>query len=84
VTILATHYDGAAEYASRRYQVRGLREFSEKSQGLKTAGTGVRFVGMGMNMDYGLIQVGKDEECPRDALLICRLLGMDEEILENI
>ena len=32
-------------------------------------------------MDYGLIEVKPGTECPRDALAICRLLGLPEEIL---
>ena len=35
-------------------------------------------------MDYGLIEVEPGTECPKDALTICRLLGMDERILEKL
>ena len=66
VTVIATHYDGAAKFASRRYQTRGLSGDSTN------------------HMDYGLVEVGKDEDCPRDAVKICRILGMKEEILKSI
>ena len=35
-------------------------------------------------MDYGLIAVERETECPRDALRICRILGMKQEILDDI
>ena len=82
VTILATHYDGAAEFASRRYQVRGLRDIDEESGYPKDAAGGVASIAN--NMDYGLIRVDNDEECPKDAMRICRLLGMKEEILREV
>ena len=65
VALLATHYDGAAEFAARHYQTRGLRDDAE-------------------TIDYGLIRVERGAECPRDALRICRLLGMDPELLADI
>ena len=80
VTILATHYDGAAEHASRHYQARGLCLSDARPRTL--AGSAVSFVAE--HMDYSLAEVGKDAPPPRDALEICRLLGMDEEILSTI
>ena len=35
-------------------------------------------------MDYGLIPVESGTECPRDALRICHMLGMEPEILRLI
>ena len=74
VALLATHYDGAAEFAARHYQVRGLREVDGAAtlQSIEDA------------MDYGLIPVERGTECPRDALRVCRLLGMDPELLAEV
>ena len=81
VTLLATHYDGTAEFAARHYQVRGLRSLGDAP----AEGTGTDGLRRIENaMDYGLIPVEPGTECPRDALRICRILGLEEEILKNI
>ena len=36
------------------------------------------------HMNYGLYQVEGEQDCPRDALNICRLLGMEPEIVDMI
>ena len=82
VSILATHYDGAAEYASRRYQVCGISKALNAAKLQNNTKQGVAFIAE--HMHYGLIEVDKNEEQPREAILICRLLGMDEEILNEI
>ncbi|MBO4915311.1 MAG: hypothetical protein J5449_08920, partial [Oscillospiraceae bacterium] len=80
VTLLATHYDGTAEFAARHYQVKGLKRLGAETEG---AGTGTdRLRQIETAMDYGLIPVASDAECPRDALRICHMLGMAEEILD--
>lgn len=78
VTLLATHYDGTAQYAARHYQVRGLRRLEADAPGV---GDGLRRIEDAM--DYGLIPVEPGEPCPRDALRICRILGMAPEILDE-
>ena len=35
-------------------------------------------------MNYGLYRVEGKQDCPRDALNICRLLGMDSMILQAV
>ena len=35
-------------------------------------------------MNYGIYRVEGPQNCPRDALNICRLLGLDGEILARI
>ena len=94
VTILATHHDGAAEFASRRYQVHGLLSSdvinsNEKSKSISThAPPSTEFSVLSSNlcnyMNYGLVQVDKSAEQPHEALRICRLLGMDKEIINDI
>ena len=88
VTVLATHYDGAAEFASRRYQARGLRSLRDESPldflPARDSGADRMSIIVAEHMDYGFTRVDKDADYPRDAMLICRLLGMDEEILSEI
>ena len=82
VTLLATHYDGTAAFAVRHYQVRGLRRLEGETPAPVDAKAGLRLIEDAM--DYGLIPVEREAECPRDALRICRILGMDREILDEI
>lgn len=82
VTLLATHYDGTAEYAARHYQVRGLRKLAGETTAPPDAKHGLRLIEDAM--DYGLIPVEREAECPRDALRICRILGMEPELLAEI
>lgn len=79
-TLLATHYDGAAEYAAAHYQVRGLSRMPETPPGPGAD----RLRAIADSMDYGLIRVDPRRPCPRDGVKICRLLGMREEILNFI
>lgn len=86
VSVLATHYDGVVQYASAHYQVIGLKELDVEQLARELAGlsgdVGVTLIGRHMN--YGLYRVEGKEDCPRDALNICRLLGMKNEIVELI
>ena len=82
VTLLATHYDGTAELAARHYQVKGLRRLEDDSPAGGMGTDGLRRIENAM--DYGLIPVEPGTACPRDALRICRMLGLNEEILKNI
>ncbi|MBO4873356.1 MAG: hypothetical protein J5496_08075 [Lachnospiraceae bacterium] len=95
VTLLATHYDGAAQFAAKHYQVKGLKKLSSaeisspasENHG-ENQGYG-SFPAHGLDalrrienaMDYGLIPVETEAACPQDALTISRLLGLPEEIL---
>ena len=94
VTLLATHYDGAAEFAAKHYQVKGLKnkgrigpDESETVQ-LPKGGTGYSaenvFYKISNAMDYGLIEVSRGTECPCDAVSICRMLGMPKQILDDL
>ena len=83
VTLLTTHYDNTAEAAVRHYQVKGLKKLGELPEG-DAAGTGTdRLRLIEQTMDYGLIEVRPGTPCPRDAIAICRLLGLPGEILEE-
>jgi dsDNA-specific endonuclease/ATPase MutS2 len=85
VSVLSTHYDHAAEHANAHYQVVGLR--GRDLEGIKkeidaSAGGGVEVVARHMN--YGLYRAKRDNPCPRDALNVCRLLGLDEGVMAEI
>lgn len=85
VAFLTTHYDGVAELARAHYQVAGLKGFDpERLRAEMAAAGGDDFAPIARHMDYSLHPVGPDEGCPREALNICRLLALDEEIIELI
>lgn len=83
VTVLATHYDGVADLGSAHYQVIGLKDLDvdalQKEIAQAHGDVGVELIARHMN--YGLYRVEGKSDCPRDALNICRLLGMRPEIL---
>ena len=84
MTVLATHFDAVAPLAKTHYQVVGLQQMDMAQLQRELAGLsgadGVAQISRYMN--YGLYRVQEDQNCPRDALNVCRLLGMPPEILE--
>ncbi len=84
ISLLATHYDGAAQYAAGHYQVAGLRDVdtAQLKQALNVSGGGMEVIQR--TMDYRLLPVGAQESCPRDALTICRLLLPQRDLMEMI
>ena len=85
VSVLATHYDHVAEVAAAHYQVAGLKDLDWEKlrgeiRGLAAGDSAQRIVSC---MNYGLYPVHSQQDCPRDALHICRLLGMPRAILED-
>ncbi|MBQ7491663.1 MAG: DNA mismatch repair protein MutS [Clostridia bacterium] len=83
VTVLATHYDNVAQLGAAHYQVIGLKDMDLKGLRNEIAHScgdaGVELIARHMN--YGLYRVEEKQDCPRDALNICQLLGMREDIL---
>lgn len=83
--VAATHYDGVAGHAGRHYRIVGLRDMDpealEKELAMSSA-PGPEVIAR--HMDYGLYPCGPEEPCPREALDICRLLGLGDEVMENI
>ena len=85
ISVLATHYDHVADAATAHYQVAGLKDLDWDALGQEIrhlpgedgAARIVRY------MNYGLYPVHDQLDCPRDALHICRLLGMPAEIVES-
>ncbi len=78
VSVVATHFDGVAASAQAHYQAAGFRgEIGDVI-------TGDRLAYIAKHMNYGLRPVAKEAEAPRDALAICRLLGLDPEVVEQM
>lgn len=86
MAILATHYDHVAEYADYHYQVTGLRgvDLKQLEAEIHCADSkkGIDIISRYMN--YGIYQVHGKEECPRDAIHICGLLGLEPELMRLI
>ena len=86
ITVLATHFDDVAPKAKAHYQVVGLRDLDLTQLQQELAGmqdqAGAEHISRYMN--YGLYRVEGAQDCPRDALNICRLLGMKPEILQMV
>ena len=85
ISVLATHYDHVADVAMAHYQVAGLKDLDwdqlrREVQGLSGDASAQRITA---HMNYGLFPVRDHRDCPRDALHICRLLGMPAAILEE-
>ena len=86
VTVLATHYDNVAQRGSAHYQVIGLKDLDvdRLQTEIAQAGDDVGVELIARHMNYGLYRVEGRQDCPRDALNICRLLGMRPEILKMV
>lgn len=86
VVLMTTHYDNVAEYAGCHYQVIGLKDVDTAALREEIARTsskkGVDIIAKHMN--YGIYQVFGKADCPKDALNICRMLALDEDILNII
>jgi dsDNA-specific endonuclease/ATPase MutS2 len=85
MTVLATHFDHVAQLANAHYQVAGLKDVDWQALACEIAQddgqSGAQRIARHMN--YGLFRVDGGQSCPRDALNICRLLGMPEEIMQE-
>lgn len=86
MAILATHYDHVAEYADFHYQVAGLKnvDLRELEAEIHSAETQKGIDIIAKHMNYGIYQVHGKEECPRDAIHICGLLGLEPELMALI
>ena len=82
--ILSTHYDNVAELAGAHYQVIGLKDISFDSLKKELASIDVSKGAdrIAEHMNYGLYRVEVKQDCPKDALNICKLLDLDPEIVQ--
>ena len=78
VCVMTTHYDRVVSSKFKHYQVAGLH-FPKTEQDEEH-----EFSSLSAYMDYSLIEAGPDAAPPRDALNICKLIGLEQEILSRI
>lgn len=85
VALMTTHYDNVPAAASRHYQVKGLMDmdFDALKRQISSLPEENPVELISRQMNYGLFPVTGSHECPRDAVNICRLLGMPDEILDD-
>lgn len=86
MAILATHYDHVAEYADYHYQVTGLKnvDLRQLEAEIHSSETKKGIDIIAKHMNYGIYQVHGKEECPRDAIHICGLLGLEPALMALI
>lgn len=77
VALMTTHYDGVSEAARRHYRVAGLGALDTAAIRKGEA----PLDRLSRLMDYHLVEAAPGEPCPRDALRVCRLLDMDEDLM---
>ncbi len=85
VSLLVTHFDHVAELSKSHYQVRGLQGVSEdriSSLLLTKSDDDAKITAISQFMNYGIFKVDKDAKPPKEALMICRLLGLQNELLD--
>ena len=78
VCVMTTHYDRVVSSKFKHYQVAGLHFPKNEQDGER------EFSSIAAYMDYNLIEAGVDAIPPRDALNICKLIGLEQEILSRI
>ena len=76
VALMTTHYDGVSDVAGAHYQVAGLVRDIQGDEGDDPRKRIAR------RMDYHLLPAPPGAPCPRDALRVCRLLKLDDELME--
>lgn len=84
ITLITTHYDNIANSDNiTHYQVIGLSEidYDELRSRMYSETNNMELISQ--YMDYRLKKVTKYNKVPRDALNIARLMGLDENIIEN-
>lgn len=83
ISLISTHYDGVVEEKMVHYQVSGLKNVDFNSLKYKidlNRKYSVEIIQE--HMDYKLERVSKESKVPKDALNICMLLGLEEELVE--
>ena len=86
VSILTTHYDNISSPEFTNYQVIGLKNTDPEllKQKILLAGAAKSFALISEYMDYRLQETGENSDAPKDALNICRLLNLSEDILRYV
>ena len=83
VSLISTHYDGIADEDMEHYQVIGLKNIDFNSLKYKIDLNKKYSVEIIQDhMEYSLERVSKESKVPKDALNICVLLGLEDEVIE--
>ena len=86
ITVITTHFDHAAvDQSVQNLQVRGLASADMKKliRELQSASRRERIEVISRYMDYRLVPVSNQEEIPKDALNIAKMLGINDEIINQ-
>jgi dsDNA-specific endonuclease/ATPase MutS2 len=86
ISLLTTHYDKVAEHANAHYQIAGLKqldleELKKETDSLENTDKVRRITGY---MNYNLVLADNKQKPPHEALNVCYLLGMPDEIITKI
>ncbi len=86
ISLITTHFDSVTVGEGiKNMQVRGLADadFTKLEKEIRYANRRERIEIIQKYMDYRLYHAENDEEIPKDALNIARMLGIYDEIIEN-
>jgi len=86
ITLITTHFDNVAEKGMvKTMQVVGLEnaDFNKLDKEIKYANRKERINIISRYMDYRLKTVEREEEIPKDALNISKILGLNDEIINR-
>jgi dsDNA-specific endonuclease/ATPase MutS2 len=86
ISLITTHYDGVASGGGvTNMQVRGLADadFTRLEKEIRYANRRERIEIIQKYMDYRLYHAENNEEIPKDALNIAKMLGINDEIIKN-
>lgn len=76
ISLITTHYENIPSEDMKHYQIAGFKDIDFNN--IKDLDD------LYKKIDYRLNLVGLEEPIPKDALKICKLLGMKKEIVEDI
>lgn len=86
ITLITTHFDNLTQRSMvKTMQVVGLEnaDFNKLDKEIKYANRKERINIISKYMDYRLKTVEREEEIPKDALNIAKILGLNDEIIEK-
>ena len=84
--LLTTHFDGVCYLADERYQIVGLSQESKQKlrNRARLSTKEVTQEEVSQYMDYGLVKTDKSQQIPKDAIDICIILGLNEDIIKRL
>lgn len=85
IALISTHFDDIVEDYIDHYQVIGLKNVNFESLKYKIDLNKSKSVDiLQENMDYRLEKVSIEKEIPKDAINICRLLGIQKDFMDIV